>query len=330
MHMWAIEAEGISKSFPVHLRLRTLLTNPVKWLRRPRQVALSELSLKIAQGTCCAILGPNGAGKTTLTKMLALLLTPDQGQLKMLGLEAQTHRQTLRRQIAYVGSGERGFYDRLSARENLAFFATLYQINPTRIEPIVAQVGLWAALDQPVQMYSSGMRQRFAIARALLVEPQILLLDEPTRGIDPLGCEELYTLVQGLRQTGITVILCTQVLQEAQRLGEEFLFLNQGQVVASGNLVAIAQRLDLLDRLTLELSLPCVPGSLELPYEPVQPLDQPTRHLDLRVPQGHNALVAFETTLAHLRQRGQVVCYGAIQPPTLDSVYTRLMTPPPC
>lgn len=327
--MWAIEAEEISKSFPIHLRLRTILTNPVKWLRRPRHVALSALSLRIAQGTCCAILGPNGAGKTTLTKMLALLLTPDQGQLKMLGLDAQTYRQSLRRQIAYVGSGERGCYDRLSARENLTFFATLYQISPTRIEPVLTQVGLLAALDQPLQMYSSGMRQRFAIARALLVEPRILLLDEPTRGIDPMGCEELYKLVHDLRQTGITVILCTQVLQEAQRLGEEFLFLNQGQVLASGNLAAIAQHLDLLDRLTLELSLPCIPGSLNLPYELLQPLDQPTRHLDLRVPQGHNALVVFEKTLAHLRQEGQVVCYGAIQPPTLDAVYTRLMVPPP-
>ncbi|WP_287128833.1 ABC transporter ATP-binding protein [Candidatus Cyanaurora vandensis] len=321
--MWAFTLSQVSKSFPVHLRLRDLLRQPHQWFFRPRQQVLAPLDLNVAQGSCLAVLGPNGAGKTTLTKLLALLLTPDQGQVQVLGQDSQGHSPQLRQKVAYVGTGERGCYDRLSARENLNFFATLYQVPLDRIEPVLAQVGLSGAMDKPLQMYSSGMRQRFALARALLVNPQILLLDEPTRGIDPTGCQELYTLIEDLRRTGITVVLCTQVLAEAERLGEQFLFLQQGRVLAQGNLAQIAQTLDLKDRVTVELTQLCHPQDLALPWTLLTSTQHPTGQLTFRVEQ--DSIETFQQILQGLRGAGLTVRAGAIQPPTLETIYTALV-----
>lgn len=325
--MLAIEAVQLSKSFPTSLRLRQILTQPKKWLHRPRECALAPLNLQVPMGGCLAILGPNGAGKTTLTKVLALLLLPDSGRLEILGLDVSRYEHYLRQKIVYVGSGERGFYERLSARENLNFFAQIYQLSriPQRIGTVIKQVGLQEAIDKPVQMYSTGMRQRLAIARALLIEAQILLLDEPTRGIDPIGCQELYLLVEKLRQSGLTVVLCTQILAEAERLGEQFLFLNHGQVLAEGSLNTIAASLDLTYRIVIDLINPIKPQDLSLPFLPLNPPNIPTCSLQFRVAPGTDSVLEFEKIIRSLRKQNCPTSQCRTEAPSLESVYSTLV-----
>ncbi len=325
--MLAIEAFEISKSFPASLRLRHILTQPKKWFHRPRQCALAPMNLQVPMGGCLAILGPNGAGKTTLTKILALLLLPDSGRLEILGLDVSRYEHYLRQKVVYVGSGERGFYERLSARENLKFFAKIFQLPhiPKRISTVLEQVGLEEARDKPVQMYSTGMRQRLAIARALLIEAQILLLDEPTRGIDPIGCQELYVLIEQLRQLGLTVVLCTQILAEAERLGEQFLFLNHGKVLAEGSLKTIATSLDLADRIVIDLKNPIKPEDLSLPFLPLNPSHILTCSLQFRVTPGRDSILELEKIIRSLRKQNCPTSQCRTQAPSLESIYSALV-----
>lgn len=324
--MLAIEAFKISKSFPASLRLRQILAQPKKWFHRPRQCALAPLNLQVPIGSCLAILGPNGAGKTTLTKILALLLLPDNGRLEILGLDSNRYEHQLRQKVVYLGS-EGGFYERLSARENLTFFAQIYQLDriPKRISIVIEQVGLQEAGNKPVQMYSTGMRQRLAIARALLIDAQILLLDEPTRGIDPIGCQEIYLLVEKLRQSRLTVVLCTQILAEAERLGEQFLFLNHGQILAEGSLKTIAARLDLTDRIMIDLLNPIKPQELSLPFLPLNPPHIPTSSLQFRVALGRNSVSELEKIIHSIRQQQCLISQCRTQAPSLESIYSTLV-----
>ncbi len=325
--MLAIEAVQLSKSFPDSLRLRHLITQPKKWFHRPRKCTIGPLNLQVPMGSCLAILGPNGAGKTTLTKVLALLLLPDSGRLELLGLDVSRYEHKLRQKIVYVGGGERGFYERLSARENLKFFAQIYQLRRIheRISIVLEQVGLQEARDKPVQMYSTGMRQRLAIARALLLEAQILLLDEPTRGIDPIGCQELYLLVEKLRLSGLTVVLCTQILAEAERLGEKFLFLNHGQILAEGSLKTIAARLDLTDRIVVDLINPIKPQDLSLPFLPLNPPHIPTCSLQFRVAPGRDSVLELEKIIHSIRKQNCPTSQCRTQAPSLESIYSTLV-----
>jgi ABC-2 type transport system ATP-binding protein len=325
--MLAIEAFEISKSFPTNFRLRQVLTQPKKWFYRPRKCALAPLNLQLPIGGSLAILGPNGAGKTTLTKVLGLLLLPDSGRLEILGLDVKRYEHYLRQKVVYVGSSERGFYERLSARENLKFFAQIFQLHhiPKQISSVLEQVGLQEAIDKPVQMYSTGMRQRLAIARALLIEAEILLLDEPTRGIDPIGCQELYLLIEQLRQSKITVVLCTQILAEAERLGEQFLFLNHGQVLAEGSLKTIATSLDLTDRIVIDLINPLKPQKLFLPLLPLNPPQIPTCSLHFRVAPGKDSILELEKIIHSLRQQNCLTSQCRTQAPSLASIYSTLV-----
>lgn len=325
--MLAIEAVQLSKSFPTSFRLRQLLTQPKQWFHRPRECVLYPLNLQVPVGSCLAILGPNGAGKTTLTKILALLLLPDSGRLEILGVDVNRYEQYLRQKVVYVGGGERGFYERLSARENLKFFAQIYQLHriPQRISNVIEQVGLQNAIDKPVQMYSTGMRQRLAIARALLLEAEILLLDEPTRGIDPIGCQELYILIEQLRQSKLTIILCTQILAEAERLGEQFLFLDHGEILAEGSLKTIAASLDLTDRIIIDLINPIKPQDISLPLLPLNPPNIPTCSLQFRVDFGRDSISDLEKIIRSLRQQNCATSQCRTQAPSLESIYSTLV-----
>lgn len=327
---FAIEAEQLTKSFPTQFRLRQIVNHPKQWFYRPRESVLGPLNLQVTRGSCLAILGPNGAGKTTLTKVLATLLLPDTGRLEILGLNAKRYERYLRQKVVYVGGGERGFYDRLSARENLNFFAQIYQLRriPQKIQCVIEQVGLQAAIDKPVQMYSTGMRQRLAIARALLQEAEILLLDEPTRGIDPIGCQELYSLIAQLQQQSqLTVVLCTQILTEAETLGEQFLFLNQGRIIAEGTLNDIATSLDLSNRIAIELSNPIKPKDLYLPFLPLNHPDISTCSLQFRVTPGSDCILNLEKIIYSLRQQNCITTQCRTESPSLESIYATLVNP---
>ena len=183
----AIDLEGVTKRFPRTERYRDILTF---WHRRYVTV-LSEVSLKVPRRGVFGLLGPNGAGKTTLMKILAGLILPDQGRIEVNGIDIAHQPEEVKGHLTYVSGEERSHYWRLTGRENLRFFAVVNDIlrrqQEKRIDEVLSVVSLREAADEMVGRYSSGMRQRLSIARGLLADPEILLLDEPTRSLDPLG-----------------------------------------------------------------------------------------------------------------------------------------------
>src|SRR6476619_7557431 len=162
--------------------------------------AVRGVSFEIGEGELFGLLGPNGAGKTTTIKMLITLLIPTSGSAKVLGLDVVKDAREVRKRIGYVFGGERGLYERLSGLDNLRYFAELYAVPPreqkARIAELLELVGLTGREKERVEGYSRGMRQRLHIARGLLHKPEVLFLDEPSIGIDPVGARELRTTVK--------------------------------------------------------------------------------------------------------------------------------------
>ncbi len=181
--------------------------------------AVKDLSLTISQGEVFGLLGPNGAGKTTTVRLLAALLVPSAGEAWVAGYRLGKDNQKIRRRIGLLPEAP-GLYDGLSAVQNLAFFGEMYGLQdiPARIQNYLELLGLWQRRFEPVGTFSKGMRQKLAIARALIHEPEILFLDEPTSGLDPQATRLVREFIAGLRDQGRTIILCTHNLEEADRL----------------------------------------------------------------------------------------------------------------
>jgi ABC-2 type transport system ATP-binding protein len=200
--------------------------------------ALRGISFAVEPGELFGLLGPNGAGKTTTIKILTTLLLPTSGSARVLGLDPARQSRELRRRIGYVFGGDRGLYDRLSALDNLRYFADLYrvpiQIKRRRIDELLELVSLKGREGERVETYSRGMRQRLHVARGLLHDPEILFLDEPTIGLDPVGARELRDTIGGLRSAGKTILLTTHYMFEADALCDQIAVIADGRIVARG------------------------------------------------------------------------------------------------
>ena len=231
----AIETNGLTKDF--EKGRRTI------WQRLRREAdqretfrAVDGIDLHVAEGEVFGILGPNGAGKTTTMRMLATLLEPTSGTARILGHDLVTESRDIRRRLGAVLSGERSLYWKLTARENLEYFAALYHVPPAetrgRIEAILETVHLTDRADDYVEKFSTGMRQRLVLARALLPEPSLLLLDEPTVGLDPQAARDLRERVMQLRDDGRTVLLTTHYMEEADQLCDRIAIVDHGRIVA--------------------------------------------------------------------------------------------------
>src|SRR5208282_6324828 len=187
-----------------------------------------------------------GAGKTTLTKILSTLLLPTQGQAFVLGHDVVRDADWLRPRMGLVLGGERGLYTRISARENLRYFADLYGIPRTdrerRIDEVLARVDLEEAADRRVEEYSRGMKQKLHLARGILHRPQILFLDEPTIGLDPKSARETRKLVRSLVSDGVTILLTTHYMFEAEELCPELAVMSKGQIVAKDTIPGLRRR----------------------------------------------------------------------------------------
>lgn len=195
--------------------------------------AVQDLTLTIKRGEVFGLLGPNGAGKTTTVRMLATLLTPSGGEAWVTGFQVGKNDQEIRRRIGLLPEAP-GLYDSLSAEQNLAFFGEMYGVQDmsSRIQHYLELLGLWNRRFEPVGTFSKGMRQKLAIARALLHEPEVLFLDEPTSGLDPQATRLVREFISELRSEGRTIILCTHNLEEADRLCDRV-------AVVSGHLLAL-------------------------------------------------------------------------------------------
>jgi len=208
----AIEVEGLSRTFNS---------------RR----AVDDISFTVEAGEIFGFLGHNGAGKTTSIRMLTGQLRPTSGHARVAGCDVITEQRRLKPLIGVV-SEHQNLYERMSARENLTFAARLYGTNTNRIDEALDQVGLLDRADDNVQQYSNGMKQRLLIARSLLHHPQIIFLDEPTRGLDPIVGRDIRRLVQDLSREGITVFLTTHYMEEADQLCNRIAFISAGKIVA--------------------------------------------------------------------------------------------------
>lgn len=209
-------------------------------LRKKKEIveAVRGISFTVNKGEIFGLLGQNGAGKTTTIKMLTTLLAPTSGICKVFGYDSFGQEKQIRKRINFIFGGEMGVYRRLSGRDNLRYFANLYLLNTEtrerRINAILELVELTDAADRLAETYSKGMIQRLQIARGLINDPEILFMDEPTVGLDPLGARMLRDIIRKLRDEGKTVLLTTHYLPEAEELCDRMVILDHGEVVARG------------------------------------------------------------------------------------------------
>jgi ABC-2 type transport system ATP-binding protein len=190
-------------------------------------LAVDQLSLTIPPGEVFGLLGPNGAGKTTTIRILSALIGQTSGEAFVAGFEIGANDYEIRKNVGILTESP-GLYDRLSAERNLAFFAKLYEVDdiPNKTEQYLRMLGLWERRIEQVGTFSKGMRQKLAIARALLHEPKVLFLDEPTSGLDPEAARLVREFITELRQEGRTIVICTHNLDEADRLCDRIAILN--------------------------------------------------------------------------------------------------------
>jgi len=198
--------------------------------------AVDDISFEVQQGELFGLLGPNGAGKTTTVKMLTTLLIPSLGSACVGGFDVVKQANEVRKRIGFIFGGERGLYWRLSGDDNLRYFASLYGVDPEvskkRIPYLMEMVGLKGRGNERVGGYSRGMKQRLHVARTLLHDPDILFLDEPTIGLDPVGAREFRNVILDLQSQKKTILLTTHYMFEADALSDRIAIINKGSVIA--------------------------------------------------------------------------------------------------
>ncbi len=237
--------QSVSKVF----RHRPALFN---WIGRERMGetrALDDVSLSAAAGRVLVLLGPNGSGKTTLLKLISTMLLPDAGRVLVGGADTIADAGAVRRQVGFAVATERSFFARLTGRENLDFFAALEgvprAVRPERVQSALSATELGDAADTLVMKFSSGMYQKLGIARALLKHPSVLLLDEPSRSLDPGATSRLWELVTRAAGEGAAVIVTTHHFEEAAAVGHEVIVLHRGRVAAERRLTGSTSVSDL-------------------------------------------------------------------------------------
>jgi ABC-2 type transport system ATP-binding protein len=297
--------------------------------RRTEVHALRGISFEVERGELFGLLGPNGAGKTTTIKILTTLLLPSSGSARVLGFDPAHQAGEVRRRIGHVFGGDRGLYDRLSALDNLRYFADLYRVpvreKRRRIAEMLELVGLEGRERERVETYSRGMRQRLHIARGLLHDPEVLFLDEPTIGLDPVGAREVRETIAGLREQGKTILLTTHYMYEADELCQRIAVISGGAFVAEGTPAELKARV--VDRTVIEIETFGLPGELldRLRAVPgVASVATETRdQAELVLVQSQLGAELVQTLLRELD--GTTVGKVIVREPTLEDAYVELV-----
>jgi ABC-2 type transport system ATP-binding protein len=227
-----IETEGLTKQF---------FTSGKKPF-----TAVDDVTLCVRSGEVLALLGPNGAGKTTTVRMLAAILQPTIGWARVAGFDVVEQQAQVRRYVGILTEMP-GLYERMQAREYLDFFGRLYGVpseeRRRRIEVLMGHLGMASALDSRIGIYSKGMKQKLAIVRAMLHDPQVLLLDEPTSAMDPHSARLVRDSIAELRDERRSIIICTHNLAEAELLADRIAIIRRGRIIALGTLAELKRRL---------------------------------------------------------------------------------------
>jgi ABC-2 type transport system ATP-binding protein len=250
----AIEARGLTKTF------RAVKGREKNRGTETRVTAVDHIDLEIKTGELFGLLGPNGAGKTTTIRMLSTVLIPDEGDARVGGHSVTKEESKVRSVLGVITGGDRGLYPRLTGRENLQFFARLYNMPDSkakqRIDQLLEMVGLVERSDDLVERYSRGMRQRLHIARGLVHDPPIVLMDEPTLGLDPAVSRSLRDIIKGKlqKEQGKTILLTTHYMWEAESMCDRISIIDHGKIIAAGTPEEIKRSVKLGSSLSVKVT----------------------------------------------------------------------------
>jgi ABC-2 type transport system ATP-binding protein len=298
--------------------------NLVKTYRKGEVVALNDLSLDVEEGTVLGVLGPNGAGKTTTVRILATVLKPDSGRASVAGIDVIKNPDKVRELIGL--SGQYAAVDEtLTGWDNLVMFGRLYHLGrqPSidRANELLERFDLTEAARRPIKTYSGGMRRRLDLAASLIVKPQILFLDEPTTGLDPRGRQDMWGVIQDLVKGGVTLLLTTQYLEEADQLADEIAVIDRGTVIARGTSDALKKQVG-GERLEITVEN----EDLAVAQEIVARISGNPTHLDLRTisaPVSTGSIALMETLRALDEAKIHPLDIG-LKRPSLDDVFLSL------
>ncbi|HLY25701.1 MAG TPA: ABC transporter ATP-binding protein [Aggregatilineales bacterium] len=313
----------------VNLR-RVYKTSIGVFKRRIKEVvAVEGISFEVRPGELFGLLGPNGAGKTTTVKMLTTLLIPSAGHAEVLGYDVVKQASALRSRIGFIFGGERGLYWRLSGYDNLRYFASLYHVDPEvskkRIPYLLELVGLNDRAQEKVEGYSRGMKQRLHVARTLIHDPDLLFLDEPTIGLDPVGARDLRLIVRNLQAEKKTILLTTHYMFEADALCQRIGVINHGKMIALDTPEALKRYVQDLSVIELEvfgISAETIENLRGLPSVTTVSVEdhEQVQALQVHSPRGSEAVQDVMNCLNGLKI-GKVI----VREPTLEDAYIRLV-----
>ncbi|WP_433008494.1 ATP-binding cassette domain-containing protein [Kribbella sp. CA-294648] len=314
--MAAIEASGLVKTFKAR-------KNTVK--------ALDGIDLEVPEGTVLGLLGPNGAGKTTTVRVLTTLMRPDAGSARVLGHDVVKEADTVRSLVGL--SGQYAAVDELlTGRENLWMFGRLYRLNSAqakqRADELLEIFDLTDAADRILKTYSGGMRRRLDLAGSLIAHPKVLFLDEPTTGLDPRSRLDLWKIIRDRVSEGVTILLTTQYLEEADELADTIAVVDHGSVIARGTADELKAKVG-GERIELVVSEPdetyraleLLTAALEITDPDATTLEQHSKRVTMPAPGGSDALV---TVIRTLDNAGIRIADIGLRRPTLDDVFLSL------
>jgi ABC-2 type transport system ATP-binding protein len=288
-------------------------------------VAVSDVSFRVDRGETIGLLGPNGAGKTTTVSIIAGLLSADSGEVLIEGNQVKSDTDPVKLKIGLVPQ-DMALYDQLTARDNLTFFAALYSLAGAKakhaIDDVLNLVALSDRANHKVGTFSGGMKRRLNLAAALLHDPQILLLDEPTVGVDPQSRNAIFENLETLKKRGKTLIYTTHYMEEAERLCDRIVIIDHGKVIANDTLQALHQLLPVTNIIAVELDL--VDGfkpeqMLALPGVKSAELKQNTLRVGV-----HDLSREAPGVLRWLAENGQCFHHVSSEQPDLETVFLTL------
>jgi ABC-2 type transport system ATP-binding protein len=298
----------------------------VKTYRKGSVKALDGLSLDVPEGTVLSVLGPNGAGKTTTVRILATLLSPDSGRATVAGIDVIKNPEKVREVIGL--SGQYAAVDEtLTGWDNLVMFGQLYHLGKTksvaRANELLEKFSLTDSARRPIKTYSGGMRRRLDLAASLIVRPKVLFLDEPTTGLDPRGRQEMWGVIEELVKDGVTLLLTTQYLEEADQLADEIVVIDYGKVIARGTSDALKKQVggERLEVIVEQSQISAVVEIVQRVSGASASIDEGLRKITAPVSSGSTALVevlrAMDTSDIHPLDI-------ALKRPSLDDVFMSL------